>query len=240
MDEISNTANNVLVEQLEGLPIPASGKTLYITESTPNFDYKNLLGQFVQAINMNDILAKVEAGTQYVVQIPAEFQKAYESGEYFIMQNAETGKMWPSLMKVAENGRNQVVTQLTAIVEETFSAVKRIEHGQMDDRIGLLEAGKNGIKLALSMPEGQERMMQIDSSRQNLLVAQAQIGKTLERRVNEFEALPKTASGRFLREMGHSGYLERKDREVAEMQEYYDLYLQSTNYWRYNMRYAEI
>lgn len=102
------------------------------------------------------------------------------------MQNAKTGKMWPSLMKVAKNGRTQVVTplqiaeqtivqgnsiqdlsmsyynmlmqkqmaQLTAIVEETFIAVKRIEHGQMDDRIGLLEAGKNGIMLALSMPEG--------------------------------------------------------------------------------------
>ena len=69
MDEIGNTANNALVEQSDVVPIPASGKTLYITEATPDFDYKNLLGQFVQAINMNDILAKVEAGTQYVVQI---------------------------------------------------------------------------------------------------------------------------------------------------------------------------
>lgn len=106
----------------------------------------------------------------------AEFQQAYNSGEYFIMQNAKTGKMWSSLMKVAENGHNQVViplliaeqaiiqvnpiqdlsmsyhnmlmqqqmTQLIAIVEETSIAVKRIEHGQMDDRIGLLEAGKTG------------------------------------------------------------------------------------------------
>ena len=46
----------------------------------------------------------------------------------------------------------QQMAQLTAIVEETLTAVKRIEHGQMDDRVGLLEAGKNGIKLALSMP----------------------------------------------------------------------------------------
>lgn len=95
MDEISNTANNALVEQSDGIPIPAFSKTLYITESTPGFDYKNLLGQFVQAINMNDILAKVEVGAKYVVQIPSEYQKAYESSEYFIMQNAETGKMWP-------------------------------------------------------------------------------------------------------------------------------------------------
>jgi hypothetical protein len=260
MDEISNTANNALAEQSDTVPVPASDKTLYITESMPDFEYKHLLGQFVQVVDMKGILAKIEAGTQYVVQIPAEFQQAYNSGEYFIMQNAKTGKMWPSLMKVAQNGRTQVVTplpiaeqaivqgnsiqdlsmsyynmlmqkqmaQLTAIVEKTFIAVKRIEHGQMDDRIGLLEAGKNGIMLALSMPEGQERTMQIDSSRQNILVAQAQIGKTLERRAAEFEALPKTVAGRFLREIVHSGYLESKDCEVAEMQEYYDLYLQST------------
>lgn len=44
MDESSNTANNALVEQSNGVPILDSGKTLYITESTPGFDYKNLLG----------------------------------------------------------------------------------------------------------------------------------------------------------------------------------------------------
>ena len=42
----------------------------------------------------------------------AEFQQAYNSGEYFIMQNAKTEKMWSSLMKVAENDCNQVVTPL--------------------------------------------------------------------------------------------------------------------------------
>lgn len=69
MDEISNTTNNVLAEQSDTVPVPASGKTLYITESTPDFDYKHLIGQFVQVVNMKDILAKIKAGTQYVVQI---------------------------------------------------------------------------------------------------------------------------------------------------------------------------
>ena len=260
MEELDNKDSNALTEQADNNSASALGKTLYVTESTPGIDYKNLLGQLAQVVDMTDILAKIKAGTQYVVQIPVEFQQAYNSGEYFIMQNAKTEKMWPVLMRVAEDGKNKVVTplpivkqnviqgnpiqdfsmsyhnmlmqqqmaQLTAIVKETFNAVKRIEHGQMDDRIGLLEAGKNGMMLALSMLEGQERTMQIDSSRQNLLVAQAQIGKTLERRVAEFEPLPKTATGRFLRELGHSGYLESRDHEVDEMQEYYDLYLQST------------
>ena len=61
---------------------------------------------------MDDILAKVEAGIQYVVQIPAEFQKAYESDAVSYTHLTLPGKTWPSLMKVAENDCNQVVTPL--------------------------------------------------------------------------------------------------------------------------------
>lgn len=184
------------------VPIPAEGKKLYISHNSVGIDFQALLGHVVQCVNMGEILAEIKAGTQYVVQIPAEFQKAYESGEMFIMENMKTGKKWPSLMKIAEDGRHQVVSplpiteqaivhgnpvqelansqhnmlmqqqvaHLTELVERTYRVVEQIKHGQMDDRIGLLEAGKNGLILALSMPEGEERNRQIDSSRQNLLV----------------------------------------------------------------------
>ena len=242
------------------VPIPAEGKKLYISHNSVGIDFQALLGHVVQCVNMGEILAEIKAGTQYVVQIPAEFQKAYESGEMFIMENMKTGKKWPSLMKIAEDGRHQVVSplpiteqaivhgnpvqelansqhnmlmqqqvaQLTELVERTYRVVEQIKHGQMDDRIGLLEAGKNGLILALSMPEGEERNRQIDSSRQNILVAQAQIEKTLERRAGEFEPLPKAAPMRFMREFFHTGYLAEKKDDVQEMQEYYDLYLQAT------------
>ena len=242
------------------VPIPAEGKKLYISHNSVGIDFQALLGHVVQCVNMGEILAEIKAGTQYVVQIPAEFQKAYESGEMFIMENMKTGKKWPSLMKIAEDGRHQVVSplpiteqaivhgnpvqelansqhnmlmqqqvaHLTELVERTYRVVEQIKHGQMDDRIGLLEAGKNGLILALSMPEGEERNRQIDSSRQNLLVAQAQIEKTLERRAVEFDPLPKAAAMRFMREFFHSGYLAEKKNDVQEMQEYYDLYLQAT------------
>ena len=242
------------------VPIPAEGKKLYISHNSVGIDFQALLGHVVQCVNMGEILAEIKAGTQYVVQIPAEFQKAYESGEMFIMENMKTGKKWPSLMKIAEDGRHQVVSplpiteqaivhgnpvqelansqhnmlmqqqvaHLTELVERTYRVVEQIKHGQMDDRIGLLEAGKNGLILALSMPEGEERNRQIDSSRQNLLVAQAQIEKTLERRAVEFDPLPQAAAMRFMREFFHSGYLAEKKNDVQEMQEYYDLYLQAT------------
>ncbi|MBR5231706.1 MAG: hypothetical protein IKW00_05600 [Clostridia bacterium] len=253
--------NNMPVEiEQDSIPVPAEGKCLYITQDSQHFDFHALLGQIVQCVNMGEILDEIKAGTQYVVQIPAEFQAAYESGEMFIMENMKTGKMWPSLMKIAENGKQQVITplpiaeqaivqgnpvqqlanghynmlmqqqvaQLTELLERTYRAVERIEHGQMDDRIGLLEAGKTGLILAMSMPEGDDRSRQIDSSRQNLLVAQAQIEKALERRAHEFDPLPKAAPIRFLREVAHNGYLAEKRRAVQEMQEYYDLYLQAT------------
>lgn len=241
--------------------VPAKGKCLHITPDSKGIDFNALLEQAVQCVSMGDILSKIHAGTQYVVQIPAEFQSAYESGEMFIMENMKTGKKWPSLMKIAEDGRQQVVTplpiaeqavvqgnpiqelanwqyqlvmqqqmnRLSDTVEKTYRAVKQIENGQMDDRIGLLEAGRNGLLWAMTMPEGNERDLQMNSSRQNLLVAQSQIMETLKRRVADFEPLPRMPLIRIAQEWFHTGYNAQKGRAVEEIQEYYDLYLQSTN-----------
>lgn len=241
--------------------VPADGKCLYVTQDSKGVDFQSLLAQAVQCVNIGDLLSKIHTETQYVVQIPAEFQSAYESGEMFIMENMKTGKKWPSLMKITEDGKHQVVTplpiaeqaivqgnpiqelanwqyqlvmqqrmyRLSDMVEKTYRAVERIENGQMDDRIGLLEAGRKGLLLAMTMPEGDARNRQIDSSRQNLLVAQSQIGKTLERRAIEFEPLPKNPLIRFARVLLHDEYNAEKGRAVEEIQEYYDLYLQATN-----------
>ena len=75
---------------------PAKGKCLHIAPGSKGIDFNELLEQAVQCVNMGDILSKIHAGTQYVVQIPAEFQSAYESGEMFIMENMKTGKKWLS------------------------------------------------------------------------------------------------------------------------------------------------
>ena len=240
---------------------PAKGKCLHITPVSKGINFNELLEQAVQCVNMGDILSKIHAGTQYVVQIPAEFQSAYESSEMFIMENMKTGKKWPSLMRITEDGKHQVVTplpiaeqavvqgnpiqelaniqyqmlvqqqitQLSDMVARTYRLVEQIKDGQMDDRIGLLEAGRKGLLLVMTMPEGDERNRQIDSSRQNLLVAQSQIEKTLERRATQFEPLSEIAPVRFLRECLHSGYLAEKSEEVQKIQDYYGLYLQATN-----------
>ncbi|MDD3227801.1 MAG: hypothetical protein PHE09_01165 [Oscillospiraceae bacterium] len=260
MDSLKTTNESLAVQPNTDSLSLQKDKILSISQWTAGIDYRSFLGQVVQYANIADVLTKIKAGTQYVVQIPLEHQFAFQTGEHFLMQNQKTGKLWPTLMKVTEHGRNEVVTplpiqeqsvirgnpfqnlancfqnilmqqqmaQLTHMVEETYRVVERIESGQMDDRIGLLLAGKNGISLALSMPAGEERNMQIAASRQNLLTAQAQIGKTLERRAAEFQPLSQYPAVRFWRELSHSGYLRGKDREVSEIQEYYDLYLNAT------------
>ena len=93
MEEMIPVEPNNLPEQADQkvVPVPAEGRKLYITRNSEGFDFRALLGQAVQCLNMADIIAEIKAGTQYVVQIPAQFQEAYESGEMFIMENMKTG-----------------------------------------------------------------------------------------------------------------------------------------------------
>ena len=262
MEEMIPVEPNNLPEQADQkvVPVPAEGRKLYITRNSEGFDFRALLGQAVQCLNMAEIIAEIKAGTQYVVQIPAQFQEAYDSGEMFIMENMKTGKKWPSLMKIMENGRQQVVTplpiaeqaifrgnpiqelanshhnmlmqqqvaHLADMLQDTYKVVKQIKQGQMDDRVGFLKAGRNGLVIAMSLPEGDERNGQIEFSRQNLFVGQAQIAEALKRSVEAFQPVSKYALIRFAKEMGHRGYLAEKRREVLEMQDIYDQYLTAT------------
>ena len=250
-----------LVEKDEDLLTIEPGKVLNISEERDQFNYHAILGEVLQFVNLGDILGKIEAGTQYVVQVPVNYQDALNAGELFMMQGKKTGIMWPTLMRIAENGKNEIVQPLPIVehayvegnplqqisasyynllmqqqmakisqrLEDTYKVVKSIEAGQTDDRIGLLEAGRNGILLALSMPDGQERRMQINGSRQNLLVAQSQIGKTLERKIAEFAPIPQHSFGRFVKVLARENYLDEKDNEIEQMQEYFDLYIHATN-----------
>ena len=95
-------------EQIDALA-PADGKCLYVAQDSKGVDFRSLLAQAVQCVNLSDVLSKIHTDMQYVVQIPAEFQSAYESGEMFIMENMKTGKKWPSLMRITEDGKHQEI-----------------------------------------------------------------------------------------------------------------------------------
>lgn len=260
MDDLIKTSNNLEVQETEVSEV-LYGKVLNINRDTLSIDFKGMLNQVFQYINIADVVDKIKKGTDYVVQIPTEFQAGLDMGEYWIMENSKNGKLWPTLMELGANGKNKIVTplpvkmrgfidgnpakdiannynniymqqqmnELAGLIETTLDTVKRIEYGQMDDRIGLLNAGKQAIILALSQKDEASRSTALLQGINNINIAQNQIAETFKRRVNDFKALPKTKAMQFLREFAKTGYLEAKDDEYNQIQEYFNLYLQATN-----------
>ena len=92
-----------------------------VRSNDPNLHipFKDVLNKILEIVDMKDILDNVQAGTEYVVEIPEEFQKQYESGEFWIMENSKTGNLWPSLVRKGDDGRNKIVTPL-GIKKESF------------------------------------------------------------------------------------------------------------------------
>jgi hypothetical protein len=206
MDDLTTLNDNLTAQEKEASDV-FYGKVLDIEPSTPNIDFKGILNQVCQYINIADVLDKVKRGAEYVVQIPSEFQGGFDAGDYWIMESSKTGKLWPSLMELGEDGRNHIVTplsvkkeafikgnptkditnsyqniylqqqmnELSGLIETTLDTVKRIEHGQMDDRIALLEAGKQGVILALSQKDEASRVSAMLLAINNINVAQNQI-----------------------------------------------------------------
>ena len=111
----------------------------------------------------------------------------------------------------------QQIAELADALQETYQAVRRIEQGQMDDRIGLLMAGRDQIRFSLNAsPE--EQIAAMAQGRGNLLVAQKQLLQTFKSRVSGFEPLPEGSFSRFWMEFTHAGAHRRRDQEFTEIQ----------------------
>lgn len=259
MKELMNLDGKLLVQNEESVE-NSYRNPMRVNSSASNIDFRGLVNKICQYVNIADILDKIKKGTEYVVEIPIEFQGGFDRGDYWMMENSKTGKMWPSLMELGDDGKNHIITplpvkkqqflqdnpareitqtyhnlymqqqmnELAGLIETTLEAVKQIEHGQMDDRIGLLNAGKQAVILALSQKDEESRKTAILLGTNNLNVAQNQILEAFKRKVNEFEALPKTKIGQFFRECVKTGYLDAKDEEYNTIQEYFNLYLEAT------------
>ena len=94
-------------------------KILNIRSSTPNVDFRGAINKVLQYVDIASVLNNIKKSAEYVVQIPAELQGGFDSGKYWIMENSKTGKMWPTLMELGEDGKNKIVTPL-AIKKKEF------------------------------------------------------------------------------------------------------------------------
>ena len=104
-DELETTEGGIVIDKGEN-------KVLHVAKSIADVDYMGALDRAAQYMNMANIVQTIEKGVEYVVQIPAKYQKQFESGEYFINKNKTTGIEWPTLMKKAENGQYRFVDDL--------------------------------------------------------------------------------------------------------------------------------
>jgi len=136
-----------------------------------------------------------------------------------------------ALQGIADRYQNmaiqQQIAQLSELMEQTHEVVRRIEQGQYDDRIGLLNAGRNQIILALSDPDNIDQA-ELNAGRNNLQLGCAQIIQTVRRRSDEF---PKISSSRFMRDLKlftKSNYYSSLDEDYGRIEECFGFYLQGT------------
>ncbi len=122
----------------------------------------------------------------------------------------------------------QQMQSLTQVMEQTLQTVQEIERGQKSDRIALIESGCNQIVMALNEPDEQRRLNAIQLARQSLFDGQSQIVAVLQDKASGFGPLPKYPPLLLMKELTNKGYLEQKDAEYQEIQDYYDFYLKAT------------
>lgn len=136
-----------------------------------------------------------------------------------------------ALQGVADRYQNmaiqQQIAQLSELMEQTHEVVRRIEQGQYDDRIGLLNAGRNQILLALSDPEHID-MDELKAGRNNLQLGCAQIIETVHRRSNEFPKISKNRVMRDLKLFAKSNYYSSLDEEYGKIEDCFGFFLQGT------------
>lgn len=226
-----------------------------------NIDFKNIVAQVLQYINIADLTNKIEKGVEYVVEIPKEFQGGFKAGDYWLMENKDTGKAWPTLMKLNENGRNEIVTPLAVKKEEilknnllddltnnynniliqqtlndityrldkAIDAIHQVELGQKDDRIGLLEAGRQDLVLALKQKDILLKKIELSNARSKISESQNKFFATLDSKISQFKPLP---SNKFILTFKETitpdSYIEKKADMYNEIVDYYRLFIEST------------
>ena len=116
-DLTANEATDLMDPKPGDIVEQPKGKILWIKKGIEGVDLKGILARVSQYTDLGHTLTHIEKIKQYVVQIPLQYQKAFDEGKYFINQNQTTGKMWPTLMEIKENNRWGFVDNLP-IVEQ--------------------------------------------------------------------------------------------------------------------------
>lgn len=146
-------------------------------------------------------------------------------------QNVVNGNPVQKLTDAYQNMyMQQKMAELSAQIKEVYDVCLRIEQGQTDDRIGLLESGREDVVRAMMRKPGTQRDMELAAARSKISTAQHQIGENFKSRLAAFSGIPERHFGRIAREIfaPRTDYMKRKDAEFEQLQDYFEFYLKAT------------
>lgn len=155
-------------------------KVFHTNSSDDNFNYQGVFNTILQYFDLSEIAYKIEKGSHYVVQIPTQFKEGFAKGEYFIMENSSSGKSFPNLMKVAENGQNRIVSPLPIKKESYYQGNslhdmldgydKIAMQNQMSEALELLKEAIEGIN-DLKAEQKANRIGEMNSGKEQIQIA---------------------------------------------------------------------
>lgn len=149
-------------------------KILKVVKSGAGIDLQGTLDRIAQFVNIADIVNTIKKGSQYVVQIPAQFQKQFDAGELLINRNKNTGIEWPALIKKLDNGKQQFVANLP-IKEQEF--VKGNPFQDIFNSYHNIAMQRQLAKIAMKVEETYEIVKRVELGQQDDRIAWIDAGK---------------------------------------------------------------
>ena len=222
-------------------------KILQINKSESEVDYLGALDRIAQYVNMANVASTIEDCVKYFVKIPLSNQKTLGMELPSLFKMTENGGLQlVDKLPIKQSDLSQVkqyqdicnsyhniimqeqLGQIAETVTETYETIKMMSVGQQDDRIALIESGKEQILLAMNVQDEEHKKDLLRSGAHDLLLGKEQVGKALERKVENFKALPDGKLSLFLNSLAKPDYLDKKDDEVEEIQDCYSMYVEAT------------
>ncbi|MBR4731727.1 MAG: hypothetical protein IK081_03065 [Lachnospiraceae bacterium] len=238
---MSNSEKNTSLEVIN----ENGSKVLQINKSEPEVDYMGALDRAAQYVNMANVANTIEKGVKYLVQVPVKNTKGASAELASLLKLTENGKLklvdqlpinqtdqGNPYQDICNSYHNivmqQQLGQIAETVSETYETIKMMAVGQHDDRLALIESGKEQILLAMSIQDEEHKKDLLRSGAHDLLLGKEQIGKALARKVENFKALPDGKFSLILNTLAKPDYLSKKDDEVEAIQDCYSMYVEAT------------
>ena len=238
---MSNSEKNTSLEVIN----ENGSKVLQINKSEPEVDYMGALDRAAQYVNMANVANTIEKGVKYLVQVPVKNTKGASAELASLLKLTENGKLKlvdQLPINPTEQGNpyqdicnsyhnivmQQQLGQIAETVSETYETIKMMAVGQHDDRLALIESGKEQILLAMTIQDEEHKKDLLRSGAHDLLLGKEQVGKALARKVESFKALPEGKLSLILNTLAKPDYLSKKDDEVEAIQDCYSMYVEAT------------